>query len=75
MFSILVWKNGSGKSTLLGNLTSDMIRESRDRRRYYSEREELPFDFFPREIISVSTSPFDKFPLEDIVKFKEVNGN
>lgn len=64
VFSILVGKNGSGKSTLLGKLTSDVITESKHGRRYYSEREELPFDFFPREIISVSTSPFDKFPID-----------
>ncbi|WP_405604233.1 AAA family ATPase [Polaribacter sp. Asnod1-A03] len=68
IFSILVGKNGSGKSTLLGALTSDLIKEIKSRKEYYSNNENTFFenvndDFFPKEIIAVSTSPFDKFPV------------
>jgi len=62
VFSILVGKNGTGKSTLLGNLITEVSKESIHRRKYdYSLR--MNNDFFPQEIISISTSPFDKFPI------------
>lgn len=73
VFSILVGKNGSGKSTLLGALTSDLIKEIKNRKEYYSKNENTFFEdsndnFFPREIIAVSTSPFDKFPVNRMWK-------
>ncbi|WP_278352426.1 AAA family ATPase [Chryseobacterium gleum] len=73
IFSILVGKNGTGKSTLLGNLTSDLIKEVSKRKKYYNDEDHYEYslfyriedshNFFPSEIISVSTSPFDKFPI------------
>lgn len=67
IFSILVGKNGTGKSTLLGNLASEFTKQlSRINKNY----EELNFienhdiNIFPFEIITVSTSPFDKFPID-----------
>lgn len=67
IFSILVGKNGTGKSTFLGNLTNHTIKEH-----YYRKKNNL-FDedntsYFPQEIIAVSTSPFDKFPIERFEK-------
>ncbi len=64
IFSILVGKNGSGKSTLLGNITNDIIQEKK-----HVKKNKLFDDFhsshrLPSEIITVSTSPFDKFPID-----------
>jgi len=62
IFSILVGKNGTGKSTLLGDLTKD-ISHGIERYRRQLKNRKLPLGFFPVEVIAVSTSPFDKFPL------------
>lgn len=76
IFSILVGKNGTGKSTLLGQLTTDVNRELVRRRKYIEEFENQSFfedDYsgnFPSEVIAVSTSPFDKFPINRINKVK-----
>ena len=67
VFSILVGKNGTGKSTLLGNLATEFTKELS---RVNNRNKEFFFDndynrsYFPFEIIAVSTSPFDKFPLD-----------
>lgn len=67
VFSILVGKNGTGKSTLLGNLAIEFTKELS---RINNRNQEIQFDndykraYFPFEIIAVSTSPFDKFPLD-----------
>lgn len=68
IFSILVGKNGTGKSTLLGSLTTEVIKAISKRKKNYNENTEMHFydhhyPDFPSEIISVSTSPFDKFPI------------
>ena len=80
IFSILVGKNGTGKSTLLGQLTTDINRDLARRRKHIEENEnhslyddDYPREFsrdFPSEIIAVSTSPFDKFPVSRINKVK-----
>lgn len=76
IFSILVGKNGTGKSTLLGQLTTDANRELAKRRKHEEEYENHSLfedDFprnFPSEIIAVSTSPFDKFPIYRVNKVK-----
>lgn len=67
IFSILVGKNGTGKSTLLGNLAIKLSKElsrinNRNRETIFDDY--TSYDIFPTEIISVSTSPFDKFPLD-----------
>lgn len=68
VFSILVGKNGTGKSTFLGNLTNEFIKETRHRRKH-NLFEQYPYDtIFPSQIISVSTSPFDKFPIDRFEK-------
>ncbi len=66
VFSILVGRNGSGKSTLLGNLTNRLAIEAQEKKDYHSKYQQSIFgdvNFFPKEIIAVSTSPFDKFPI------------
>ncbi|RZK05969.1 MAG: hypothetical protein EOO46_15570, partial [Flavobacterium sp.] len=73
IFSILVGKNGTGKSTLLGSLTSDAIKEVLRRSKYHEEDQSELFDnrhYFPSEVIAVSTSPFDKFPVPRYNKTK-----
>ncbi len=76
IFSILVGKNGTGKSTLLGQLTTDANRELAKRRKHIEEYEHNSLfedDFprnFPSEVIAVSTSPFDKFPINRVSKVK-----
>lgn len=75
IFSILVGKNGTGKSTLLGTLTTEIIKVVAKRKKKYNENNEMHFydnhyADFPSEIISVSTSPFDKFPINRFSKQK-----
>lgn len=76
IFSVLVGKNGTGKSTLLGQLTTDVNRELSKRRKYLEEYENYSLvenDFsrnFPSQVIAVSTSPFDKFPVNRVNKLK-----
>lgn len=67
IFSILVGKNGTGKSTFLGNLTNSIIKEY-DYRRKNNLFDEDNTSYFPQEIIAVSTSPFDKFPIDRFEK-------
>lgn len=68
VFSILVGKNGTGKSTFLGNLTTSFIRESKHKSKINLFEKHSFKDDFPSQIISVSTSPFDKFPLDRFEK-------
>jgi len=71
VFSVLVGKNGTGKSTFLGNLTVDIIRD------YQNLQSEILFNNlsrtknFPSQVIAVSTSPFDKFPLNRFGRVSE----
>ncbi|MEN7547354.1 AAA family ATPase [Rapidithrix thailandica] len=70
IFTVIVGKNGSGKSTLLGSLVRDLLGVQNSKKLYKGP--ELGFEHIekgkvvttkkPKEIISVSTSPFDKFP-------------
>jgi predicted ATPase len=76
IFSILVGKNGTGKSTLLEQIANDTIKLLSHRRRqidHYEDRnlfnEEISGQF-PSEVIAVSTSPFDKFPISRVRKLK-----
>ncbi|WP_375586835.1 AAA family ATPase [Flagellimonas aurea] len=67
VFSILVGKNGTGKSTLLGNLAIEFRKELsriKHRNNEFLFDDDINYNLFPFEIISVSTSPFDKFPLD-----------
>ncbi|MRT93250.1 AAA family ATPase [Ancylomarina sp. 16SWW S1-10-2] len=80
VFTVLVGKNGTGKSRLLGNLIRNNINESNN---YYLKQKELGFASCgegvikstkkPAKIIAVSTSPFDKFPLQNLYKSRELN--
>lgn len=67
IFSVLIGKNGTGKSTFLGNLTDTIIKEQNYRRRHNLFDYEYS-SYFPQEVIAVSTSPFDKFPLDRFEK-------
>lgn len=77
IFSILVGKNGTGKSTLLGQLTTEANRELSRRKKYHQDEydnQNLFYDdfdrYFPSEVIAVSTSPFDKFPISRVNRVK-----
>jgi predicted ATPase len=70
IFTIIVGKNGTGKSTLLSSIVSELLENYTDR--FYNENElgfrrssnnGLVIDIKPDNIIAVSSSPFDKFPL------------
>lgn len=69
-FTVIVGKNGSGKSTLLGSLVRDLLGDQfsknlvRDTELGFKGSKKGSIEFLnkPTEIISVSTSPFDKFP-------------
>lgn len=70
VFTIIVGKNGSGKSTLLSSIVSELLENYTDR--FYNENElgfkrtsyyDLVIDSKPNNIIAVSSSPFDKFPI------------
>jgi len=71
IFTIIVGKNGTGKSTLLSSIVSELLRNYNDR--FYNGNElgfnshnfigDLIIDKKPENIIAVSSSPFDKFPL------------
>ncbi|MCD8454075.1 AAA family ATPase [Tenacibaculum finnmarkense genomovar ulcerans] len=74
VFSILVGKNGTGKSTFLERITTEFYKrnQSNPQQRFYEFDGSTYNDFFPREVIAISTSPFDKFPMSRLGK--EVNG-
>ena len=70
--TVIVGKNGTGKSRLLRNIVLDVLE--RGHQKLSIEREEQYIEFYknrgkikdsslPSQIICVSTSPFDKFPL------------
>ncbi len=68
-FTVIVGKNGTGKSTLLSTIVLHALTEYRNR--FYSQTD-LGFSFDtiehlvsddPSNIIAVSSSPFDKFPI------------
>lgn len=70
IFTIIVGKNGTGKSTLLSSIVSELLENYTDR--FYNENElgfrrngynNLVIDKKPENVIAVSSSPFDKFPL------------
>jgi len=70
VFTVIVGKNGSGKSTLLSSIVSELLEKYTDR--FYNENElgfrrisyyDLVIDIKPDNIIAVSSSPFDKFPI------------
>ncbi|MEW3721718.1 AAA family ATPase [Pseudomonas aeruginosa] len=67
-FSILIGKNGVGKSRLLTEIINHYSKiyseEKNSFRQLYSKT--------PSTIISVSTSPFDKFPLPITMKHRQV---
>ncbi len=79
IYTVIVGKNGSGKSTLLGSLIRDILGQ-KARTRLFRESEIDIWDYDknrlcierkPEQIISVSTSPFDKFPL---TRTREIDG-
>ena len=69
IFTVLVGKNGTGKSTLLGELCQSMISEVSN----YRDQGLISFykDEIPDEIISISISPFDKFPMNKYERLKK----
>lgn len=70
VFTIIVGKNGTGKSTFLSSIISALMINNHES--FYNNNElgfrnfaysEIKFDLFPSNIIAVSSSPFDKFPI------------
>ncbi len=71
IFTVIVGKNGTGKSRLLSKLVVDLLFFESERNSFL--RQEILFDdnsigifkidYNPKKIIAVSTSPFDKFPI------------
>lgn len=76
VFSILVGKNGTGKSTLLQQIAGSTIKAiTKQNKGFYRAVEFNLFednylDDIPTEVIAVSTSPFDKFPIAKVDKIK-----
>ncbi|OCK50672.1 hypothetical protein BA768_19345 [Chryseobacterium sp. CBo1] len=77
VFTIIVGKNGTGKSTLLSSIVSELLGNYNDR--FYNESElgfsrnhynNLVIHNNFENIIAVSASPFDKFPLTK--KFNDI---
>lgn len=79
VFTIIVGKNGTGKSTLLSSIVRELLGEKA--KGLYGDSE-LGFNAYsrgifeidsqPEMIIAVSTSPFDKFPLNR--RMTEISG-
>ena len=79
IFTIVVGKNGTGKSSLLNSIVREFLGENQ--RRVYKDLElgfeanlwngQIKSSSYPDQIIAVSTSPFDKFPINR--KFNEVS--
>ena len=66
LFTIIVGKNGTGKSRLFQSIINDLNHiknSSRGLKTNYPDN--LVFSKEPTNIIAVSISPFDKFPLEN----------
>jgi len=70
VFTVITGKNGVGKSRLLSAISSHFISDNDYKRAILSSREftdrnhcTLEVDSPPQKVITVSTSPFDKFPL------------
>lgn len=75
IFTVIVGKNGTGKSRLMKSVIESLIGKSNKNgvlgQRTTSEaslqennRNNIELDKEPQKIIAVSTSPFDKFPLD-----------
>lgn len=75
IFTVIVGKNGTGKSRLMKSVIETIIGKSNRNgvlgQRHTSEallkknkRENIELNKEPQKIIAVSTSPFDKFPLD-----------
>ncbi len=70
-YTILVGKNGTGKSTLLSSIVRDLLTEVQSESMFraselgfrHSRRGEVILNSQIDQIIAVSTSPFDKFPI------------
>jgi len=70
IYTIIVGKNGTGKSRLLKSIIQHIIKRREDGEEYvgfFSEWNQqlsaLKTNYNPENVIAVSTSPFDKFPL------------
>ncbi len=73
LFTTIVGRNGAGKSRLLRNVISDCIGLYLARNSSLSDR----LDFvisppYPTNIVAVSTSPFDRFPMDDLGRSKSL---
>ncbi|WP_196890393.1 AAA family ATPase [Aureivirga marina] len=72
IYSIIVGKNGSGKSHLLNNIIHSVFQNF-----YVNKHQDSLFNnnillkkssLYPKNILAISTSPFDKFPLSNEYK-------
>jgi predicted ATPase len=71
VFTVIVGKNGTGKSRFISSIAQKFLEKGMPKRSNISLQlefqivgtEAIEFDVFPSRLISVSTSPFDRFPL------------
>jgi len=68
VFTLIVGKNGTGKSRLLSAIVSEFINTSSSTSVLGDENAKprtkaIAYDNIPEKAITVSTSPFDKFPI------------
>lgn len=67
LFTTIVGRNGAGKSRLLKNVITDCIASYLAKNSSLSDR--LNFVIsppYPTNIVAVSTSPFDRFPMQEL---------
>ncbi len=81
-FTVIVGKNGTGKSRLMKSIIESFVGKSgsngflrllKNNKKSMSEinKNGIYIDELPKKIIAVSTSPFDKFPLDPFKRVKE----
>lgn len=72
LFTVVIGKNGTGKSVMLGNIVRFFTKSksidwdylSIERRNVFNMAPEIFYSGKPERVIAVSSSPFDKFPIQ-----------
>lgn len=71
IFTVVIGKNGTGKSVMLGNIVRFFTKSKRinwdylsiERRNVFNYEPSIFYNGKPERVIAVSSSPFDKFPI------------